>query len=136
MVRYVLSASKLFKIKIDYSPDSFRYQIMSIFSIFPPLLSVAQLFHNRCTEFSAFVRNLRPSFTEGLRFLVTKSPNPWIHYWESDKQRKEVRKRSTAFIFERHWLMGTINYLLRILNRFPTMLFVNSVPDLDSDDDS
>ncbi|KAF8967420.1 hypothetical protein BDZ97DRAFT_1916712 [Flammula alnicola] len=55
-------------------------QIMSLFSIIPPLLSVIKLLRSRIQDLLTFSRSLPASFVEGLTFLVTGSPNPWdIH---------------------------------------------------------
>ncbi|KIM36091.1 hypothetical protein M413DRAFT_20642 [Hebeloma cylindrosporum] len=52
-------------------------QIMSLFSIVPPLMSVGKLLRDKWDSLLAFLRNLPDLFSEGVRFLLTGSPNPW-----------------------------------------------------------
>ncbi|KAF8166707.1 hypothetical protein BJ912DRAFT_1002156 [Pholiota molesta] len=86
-------------------------QIMSLFSVLPPLLSISQLLYNRGVEFYEFIRNLWPSFVGGLYFLVAGSTNPWIHHWENDAKRKQFPRRTSALVFERDWITVSLIWL-------------------------
>ena len=82
---------------------------MSLFSIIPPLMSVGKLVQARRKFLLAFLKDLPNSFSDGVRFLLTGSPNPWL-----------VHENKTAPLYpisisavEQYWPIGEVALTLK-----------------------
>jgi hypothetical protein len=82
---------------------------MSLFSIIPPLMSVGKLVQARRKSLLAFLKDLPDSFSDGVRFLLTGSPNPWLAH-----ENKTVSLNSISIsALERYWPVGEVALTLK-----------------------
>ena len=77
---------------------------MSLFSIIPPLISVGKLVQARQKFLFAFLKNLPDSFSEGVRFLLTGSPNPWLVH----ENRTVPLNPISVSALEQYWPVGEV----------------------------
>jgi hypothetical protein len=82
---------------------------MSLFAIVLPLMSVGQLIRARWKSLVAFLKDLPDSFSEGIRFLLTGSPNPWLVH---ENRTAPVNPISVSAL-EQHWFAGKVALTLK-----------------------
>lgn len=77
---------------------------MSLLSIIPHLMSVSKLIQACQKSLFAFLKDLPDSFSEGVRFLLTGLPNPWLVH----KNRTVPLNPISVSTLEQYWPVGEV----------------------------
>ena len=82
---------------------------MSLFAIILPFMSVGKLLRARRKSLLVFLKDLPDSFSDGVRFLLTGSPNPWLLH---ENRTVPVNPISISAL-EQHWPVGKLTLTLK-----------------------
>jgi hypothetical protein len=82
---------------------------MSLFAIIPPLMSVGKILRTHWEPLLAFLKDLPDSFSDGVQFLLTGSPNPWLDH----ENRTAPLNPISIPALEQHWPVGKFSLTLK-----------------------
>jgi len=83
---------------------------MSLFAIIPPFMAVVKLLRVHWSEsLLPFLKKLPDSFSDGVRFLLTGSPNPWLLH----ENRTLPSNPISISALEQYWPVGKLTLTLK-----------------------